>query len=65
MTHSVGGGRHVICIIITHCVRKSISDSPIKGSIPQTSSKVFQEFGKICKVARGNVCDEVTLQYLC
>ena len=24
-----GGGTHDICVIITHCVRKSICDSPL------------------------------------
>ena len=29
MTHMVGGRGHVICAIKTHCVRKSICDSPL------------------------------------
>ena len=29
MTDVVVGGGHVICILMTHCVRKSICDSPL------------------------------------
>ena len=28
MTHIDGGGSHAICVIMKHCVRKSICDAP-------------------------------------
>ena len=30
MAHIIGGGDHVICTNITHCIRKWICDSPLK-----------------------------------
>ena len=31
MTQIVGGGSHVLCVITTQCVRKSILDSPLSS----------------------------------
>ena len=49
ITQSTGGG-HVICIIMTHCVRKSICDSPLSSAIFVTTLNPFDCLRPILKI---------------